>query len=199
MQVTSSIEHAKRKWEEASENHVASTSAVRKAQEALSHLQGLITHEQAQLSVAKVGQRAGILAAFGLGTDAPAQAANVSEVQARIEALESVLPDHEAAVRQAQAAHAVTDAAVRSAELAILNAKAVLAIEEEAKAFAAFHKAHLHYLAVGLAAKRDDMAVKLGAGYWVTRLYGDRTHIDFCVPGVDAARAALVDLAEQGK
>lgn len=199
MQTTAAIEHAKRKWEEASENHVASTSAVRKAQEALTHLQGLIAHEQAQLSVAKVGQRAGILAAFGLGTDAPAQAANVSEVQARIDALESVLPDHEAAVQQALAAHAATDAAVRSAELAILNAKAVLATEEEAKAFAAFHRAHLHYLAVGLAVKRSDMAAKLGPSYWISRIYGDRVHMDYAVPGVDAARAVLVDLAEQGK
>lgn len=199
MQTNTAIEHAKQQWGKASENHVASTSAVRKAQEALTHLQGLIANEQSQLSIAKVGQRAGILAAFGLGADVPEQAANVSEVQARIDALESVLPDHEAAVRQAQAAHAVTDAAVRSAELAILNAKAVLAIEEEAKAFAAFHKAHLHYLAVGAAARRSDMAEKLGPVYWVTRLYGDRTHIDFCVPGVDAARAVLVDLAEQGK
>lgn len=198
MQATTAIEHAKQQWGEASESHVASTSAVRKAQEALTHLQGLIAHEQEQLSNAKVGQRAGILAAFGLGTDAPAQAANVSEVQARIDALESVQPSHEAAVRQAQAAHAVTDAAVCKAELAILNAKAELAIEAEAKAFAAFHKAHLHYLAIGVAVKRNDMAAKLGPNYWINRLYGDRVHMDCAVPGVNAACAVLVDLAEQG-
>lgn len=199
MQTINPLEQAKRQWKAASANHVASTAGVRQAKEAVAHLQSLIANEQAQLNSAKTGQRASILAAFGLRTDAPEQTANVTEIQARIDVLESVLPEHEAAVQQAQAVHATTDAAVRKAEQDILNAKAALAIEAEAKAFAAFQEAHLHCLAVGAALHHRDMTMKLAPGYWTTRIYGDRFHIDCTAPGLNEACAELIALAEQGK
>lgn len=199
MPKTPSIEQAKRTWSTASNTHVGSTAAVHLAQEALDRLRGLIAQETAKLDMARSEQRATILKTFGLGTEAPEQVSNVLEVQARLDALESVLPEHEAKLERALAAHATSDTAVKEAERAILEAKAAVAVEEEAKAFAAFQKAHLHYLAIGLALNRADMMAKLGPAYWTTRLYGDRHHIDYTVPGVEAARDELLDLAEQGK
>lgn len=199
MKQPSLLDEAKSQWKEASDAHVNSTADVRKAQEALAHLQGLITTEQARLASAKTEQRAGILASFGLRAGAPEQAASVADVQARIDALESVVPEHEAAVQQAQAAHAATDAVVRKAERAILRAKARAAVEAEEKAFAAFKTAHMHRLAVGGALNDRDLALMQVGPHWVTRLYGDRHHIDYTAPGLDAATADLISQAEQGK
>ena len=193
------LEQAKSQWKEASAAHVNSTAEVRKAQEALAHLQSLIATEQARLSSAKTEQRAGILASFGLRAGAPEQAASVADVQARIDALESVVPEHEAAVQQAQAAHAATDAAVRKAEQAILRAKARAAVEAEEKAFAVFKIAHMHRLAVGGALNDRELALMQIGPHWSTRLYGDRHHIDFTAPGLDAAIADLVSQSEQGQ
>lgn len=200
MQEPTPLDQAKSQWKEASAAHVNSTAEVRKAQEALAHLQGLIAAEQARLASAKTEQRAGILAAFGFRASAPEQAVSVADVQARIDALESVLPEHETAVQQAQVAHAATDAAVHKAEQAILRAKAHAALDVEAKAFAAFKAAHMHRLAVGGALKdRNICIMHTGPGYWPTRLYGDRHHIDCTAPGLDDATADLIAQAEQGK
>lgn len=200
MQEPTPLDRAKSHWKEASDAHLNSTAEVRKAQEALSHRQGLIATEQARLASAKTEQRAGILASFGFRASAPEQAESAADVQARIDALESVVPEHEAAVQQAQAAHAATDAAVRNAEQAILRAKARAAVEVETKAFAAFKTAHLHRLAVGAALKdRDLAAMQPRGGYWGDRLYGDRHHIEYTAPGLDAATADLIAQAEQGK
>lgn len=200
MQDLTPLGWAKHQWEIASISHVDSTAEVRKAQEALAHLQGLIATEQARLSSAKTEQRAGILASFGFRASAPEQGASVAEVQDRIEALESLVPEHEASIQQAQAAHAATDAAVRKAEQAILRVKAALAIAAENMAFAAFKTAHMHRLAVGAALNdRDLAAMQVGAGYWPARLYGERHYIDFTAPGLDAATADLIAQAEQGK
>lgn len=199
MQEPTPLDQAKSQWKEASDAHLNSTAEVRKAQEALAHLQGLIATEQARLSSAKTEQRAGILASFGFRASAPEQAESVADVQARIDALESVVPEHEAAVQQAQAAHAATDSAVRKAEQAILRAKAVQAVAAENMAFAVFKAAHLHRLAVGTALNDCDLAVMQVGPHWPTRLYGDRHHMDFTAPGLDAATADLIAQAEQGK
>lgn len=194
------LDLAKSQWKEASAAHVNSTKGIREAQEALERLNGLIATEQARLSSAKTEQRAGILASFGFRASAPEQAESVADVQARIDALESVVPEHEAAVEQAKAAHVATDAAVHHAEKAILLAKAEQAVEVETKAFAAFKAAHLHRLAVGAALKdRDLAAMQPRGGYWGDRLYGDRHHIEYTAPGLDAATADLISQAEQGK
>lgn len=200
MQAPTPLEQAKSHWKKASAAHVSSTTGMREAQEALERLKGLIASEYAQLDNAKTGQRAGILAAFGLRAGAPEPSASVADVQARIDALESVLPEHEAAVQQAQAAHAATDAAVRKAEQAILRAKAHLALDVEAKAFAAFKAAHMHRLAVGGALKdRNICVMQTGPGYWPVRLYGEHHHIHYTAPGLDDATAELTAQAEQGK
>lgn len=200
MQEPTPLDQAKSQWKEASAAHVSSTTGVREAQEALERLKGLIAAEQDSLASAKTEQRAGILAAFGFRASAPEQAVSVADVQARIDALESVLPEHEAAVQQAHATHAATDAAVRKAEQAILRAKARAAVDIETKAFAAFKAAHMHRLAVGGALKDRNISVmQIAPGYWSTRLYGDRHHIDYTAPGLDAATADLISQAEQGK
>ncbi|QKV52034.1 hypothetical protein [Comamonas antarctica] len=194
------LDQAKSQWKEASDAHVNSTAGVREAQEALGRLKGLIATEQASLASAKTEQRAGILAAFGFRASAPEQAESVADVQARIDALESVVPEHEATVQLAQAVHAATDAAVRHAEKAILLAKAKQAVDVETKAFEAFKAAHLHRLAVGAALNdRDLAAMQPRGGYWGERLYGDRHHIEYTAPGLDAATADLIAQAEQGK
>lgn len=194
------LDLAKSQWKEASDAHVDSTKGVREAQEALAHVQGLIATEQARLTSAKTEQRAGILAAFGFRANAPEPVESVADVQARIDALESVLPEHEAAVQQAHATHAATDAAVRKAEQAILRAKARAAVDIETKAFAAFKAAHMHRLAVGGALKdRNICVMQTGPGYWPVRLYGEHHHIHYTAPGLDDATAELVAQAEQGK
>lgn len=194
------LDLAKSQWKEASDAHVNSTAEVRKAQEALAHVHGLIATEQARLASAKTEQRAGILASFGFRASAPEQAESVADVQARIDALESVVPEHEAAVQQAQATHAATDSAVRKAEQAILRAKAAQAVAAENMAFAAFKAAHMHRLAVGGALKDRSISVmQVGPGYWPARLYGERHYIDYTAPGLDAATADLIAQAEQGK
>lgn len=194
------LDLAKSQWKEASDAHVDSTKGVREAQEALAHVQGLIATEQARLTSAKTEQRAGILAAFGLRASAPEQTASVASIQDGIEALESEVPAYEAAVQQAQAAHAATDTAVRTAERAILSAKAAQAVAAENMAFAAFKVAHMHRLAVGGALKDRSISVmQVGPGYWPARLYGDRHHMDYTAPGLDAATADLIAQAEQGK
>lgn len=199
MKQPSLLDQAKSQWKEASDAHVNSTAEVRKAQEALVHLQGLIANELARLASAKTEQRAGILASFGLRASAPEQTASVASIQDGIDALESELPAYEAAVQQAHDTHAATDAAVRKAEKAILRAKAAYAIAAEEAAFADFKAAHMHRLAVGGALNDRDLALMQVGPHWVTRLYGDRHHIDFTAPGLDAATAYLISQAEQGK
>ncbi|WP_417285472.1 hypothetical protein [Comamonas sp.] len=194
------LDAAKQQWQQASAAHVLALKAVRIAQESLEHLQGLIAEEAAKLTAAQAEQRAGILAAFGLGGKAEKNQQNVADIRAHLDAFESVLPEHQQALQQAQGHAGQTDAAVKAAERAILRAKASIAIETEAKAFAVFKVAHLHRLAVGAALNDRELAVmQVGPGYWAARLYGERHYIDFTAPGLDVACADLVSQAEQGK
>lgn len=193
------IEAAKLQWQEASKAHVNALTSVRTANEALDRLQGLIANEATELAKAKSEQRSGILAEFGLGGKAQKQLQSVADVQARIDAFESVLPEHEQALKQAQENAKRTDAAVKEAEGQILKAKADEAAQEEAKAFAAFKAAHLKYMATGAAAKRREQCIKLNPGYWTTRLYGDRHHIDYFVPTVPEMTQDLINQAEKGE
>ena len=191
---------AKQRWQHASQAHVAAIKGVRTAREALERLQGLIATEAAELTKAQEEQRAGILAAFGLGGKAQEPQHSVADIRARLDAFESVLPEHEQALQQAQDNTKETDAAVKEAEKAILRAKAHAAIELESKAFAAFKAAHLHRLAVGAALNdRDLMVMQTAPGFWAKRLYGDRHHLDFTAPGLDAAKADLINQAEKGE
>lgn len=193
------LESAKQHWQQASKAHLAALTGVRTAQEALDRLQGLIADQAAQLTAAEIKQRAGILAAFGLGGKAEEPEQSVADIRAHLDAFESVLPEHQQALHQAQEHAKQTDAAVRGAELQILNAKAVQAEHEAAQAFEAFKTAHLKLLAAGQAAKRSDIGIMTGPGYWPTRLYGDRFHIDGFVPTVPEMAQILILQAEKGE
>lgn len=196
---TPALEAAKQQWQDASQAHVIAIKAVRTANDALERLQGLIANEATELTKAKGEQRSGILAQFGLGGKAQEPLQSVADVQARLDAFESVLPAHEQALKQAQENAMRTDAAVKEAEGQILTAKADVAAQEEARAFAAFKAAHLKYMATGAAAKRHDQCIKLAPGYWTTRLYGDRHHIDCFAPTVPEMTQALINQAEKGE
>lgn len=130
--MSTQLDAAKQHWQQASEAHVVALAAVRTAQEALDRLQGLIAEEAAKLTAAQAEQRAGILAAFGLGGKAEEPQQSVADIRAHLDAFESVLPEHQQALQQAQEYAKQTDAAVSGAELQILSAKAVQAIGQRA-------------------------------------------------------------------
>ena len=197
---THPLDAAKQHWQKASAAHLAAIAGVRTAEEALERLQGLIADEAAKLTAAQAGQRAGILAAFGLGGKADKSKQSVADIRAHLDAFESVLPEHQQALQQAQDNTLKTDAALKEAERGILRVKAEEAVAVEAKAFIAFKAAHMARLAVGCALKDRDLAMmQIGPGYWPSRLYGDRHHIDYTAPGLDAARDALINQAEKGE
>lgn len=197
---THPLDAAKQHWQKASSAHLAALAAVRAAEEALERLQGLIADEAAKLTAAQAEQRAGILAAFGLGGKADELQQSVADIRAHLDAFESVLPEHQQALQQAQVHAKQTDEAVKAAERGILRAKTHAALEVEAKAFATFKAAHIHRLAIGAALNDRELAVmQLAHGYWPARLYGDRHHIDFTAPGLDAAREDLINQAEKGE
>lgn len=192
LQADDAIKAARRQWKQASAAHVDSTQTVRKAEEALAHLRQLIEREQAELTKAQGGQRGSILASFGLAPEGGKSVLSVADIQARIDALESVLPEHQAAVDQAKAQHQRTDAATHQAEKAILQAKASQAERDEALAFEQFKAAHLRAMAAAHAAGQKFYVRQ----DWHARIYG--AAIDGVIPSVTAIQTELIAQAEQG-
>ena len=190
------LDAAKQQWQQASEAHLAALTGVRTAQEAMDRLQGLIADQAAQLTAAETKQRAGILAAFGLGGKAEEPAQSVADIRAHLDAFESVLPEHQQALHQAQELAKRTDAAVKDAERAILKAKASKAHDEEQQAFEAFKAAHLRYLAANTAAQGAVSGIRHD---WSKLLYGDRVQIDGFVPTVPEMAQILIHQAEKGE
>ncbi|MEJ2801998.1 hypothetical protein WAE61_08970 [Comamonadaceae bacterium PP-2] len=183
---------AQRQWKQASASHVDSTQAVRKAEEELARVRDLLEREQDELVKAKGVRRGSILAELGLGMEAGKPVLSVADIEARIEALESVLPQHQGAVEQAKAQHQHTDSATRAAERAILAAKASQAERDEALAFEQFQAAHLKAFAASNAAGQQ-LYLRHD---WQARVYGIN---DQMVPLIARLQAELVSQAEQGE
>ncbi|MPS96185.1 hypothetical protein [Comamonas sp.] len=193
---TTRIDLAKQLWQNLSKKHVAALANVRIAQEALERLQGLIADQAVKLTAAETKQRAGILAAFGLGGKAEEPAQNVADIRAHLDAFESVLTEHQQALHQAQEHAKQTDADVKDAERAILKAKASKAHDEEQQAFEAFKAAHLRHLAANTAAQGAVSGIRHD---WSKLLYGDRVQIDGFVPTVPEMAQILIHQAEKGE
>lgn len=188
----SAVEQAQAQWKVASAAHVESTAAVLAAEDALARLRQHIEEAKGKLTTAQSGQRSSILAGFGLGAKPSEPELSVADAQAVVDALESVVPEHEAAITAAKQQHAKTDAATRQAERGILIAKADQAEQEEAQAFADYRAKHLEHMAVGTAAGRK-MYVRQD---WIGRIYG--TQNQMCAR-MDSMRAELVAQAERGE